>query len=298
MLECFVCDGWFPSEKSLSKHHSDVHELFDGYEDPDEVTNEETKDSKATPNVENQTNERIEELDIKEEFIEDDVPTTIPEADQQPQIEAVLFGAPAAILHEMQTENAESSTKQGSNNDSDNAVSVVKDELESDDNMQTDNEEYTPQSKEDKENVEKKKNFSCDTCDKRFATYKYLQTHFYQVHRGYLFECDKCQKTFKTNSHLKYHLRQHEKVMIPCKECNKTFLDKSGLTKHVKVVHQGIRLIYKCKLCDEEFNSSGSLFRHRKKMHSIEKEYNCEQCSYSTFVKVHFKTHQNQHKVL
>ena len=62
-FECFVCDRSFKTEKILSKHHSLIHGLSDGYEDTETIDqpsliNDHTNDQ---PNLDdNQTNSEVE----------------------------------------------------------------------------------------------------------------------------------------------------------------------------------------------------------------------------------------------
>ena len=50
-FECFVCDQSFKTERILSKHHLDDHDLSDGYEEANDLVNEVTNTKKFQPDA-------------------------------------------------------------------------------------------------------------------------------------------------------------------------------------------------------------------------------------------------------
>ena len=71
IFECFVCDDSFRSEKVLSKHHLDIHDLQDDYEEPLEESSN-AKSSDEFPDQQNSNADLSYTDDIKKELIEQD----------------------------------------------------------------------------------------------------------------------------------------------------------------------------------------------------------------------------------
>ena len=88
---------------------------------------------------------------------------------------------------------------------------------------------------------EKKKRFSCNTCDLKFSTNSFLQKHIRTQHLG--------EKN--------YH----------CLQCNEAFKYSSNLVQHTRTVHEGIK--YKCELCGSQYGSTNALLRHKKDKHGF-----------------------------
>ena len=52
------------------------------------------------------------------------------------------------------------------------------------------------------------------------------------------YQCDKCERKFSYSSHLHRHIKSiHEGVRLACKNCHLTFTQKESLRRHIKNIH-------------------------------------------------------------
>ena len=94
-------------------------------------------------------------------------------------------------------------------------------------------------------NIEQKKRFKCDICDKAYPTTNKLKNHTVTHSGTRNFECSRCGKTFMTKKALTYH----DKSIRPfkCDTCEKSFMNGN------KLVHTGV-LEFHCSICGGKFN--------------------------------------------
>merc|ERR1712098_126488 len=53
------------------------------------------------------------------------------------------------------------------------------------------------------------------------------------------YQCDKCERKFSYSSHLHRHIKSiHEGVRLACKNCHLTFTQKESLRRHIKNIHE------------------------------------------------------------
>jgi len=90
----------------------------------------------------------------------------------------------------------------------------------------------------------KKKNFTCNVCEKQFYARRKMDKHIRTVHLGE---------------------KDHH-----CKICNEAFRYIENLHLHTKKVHEGIK--FKCHQCGKELFNNRGLKRHLLKSHGITME--------------------------
>ena len=120
------------------------------------------------------------------------------------------------------------------------------------------------------------KPFTCSVCDKSFPTAFHLRKHGYIHTNKNDVICDICGKTFRYQSYLTDHLRTHtgSKPHV-CTICNKCFPRAYHLKRHM-FLHNGQKP-YVCDLCGKEFALNDQLLQH-KRTHTDDKSHCCDIC--------------------
>ena len=138
---------------------------------------------------------------------------------------------------------------------------------------------------------EKKKEFACDHCDKKFGHRGHLNQHISMVHEKKKdFACDQCDKKFGQRGHLNQHISSvHEKNKpFACNHCGKKFGHRGQLNLHISTVHEK-KKEFACDHCDKKFGQKNNLNKHISTVHGLnvqknlsslikKKEFACEKC--------------------
>ena len=138
---------------------------------------------------------------------------------------------------------------------------------------------------DDERQIDGKKNFPCEKCEKSFLRKEHLARHTKIVHddgikvkRLKRFKCGKCEKSFFENRKLKRHyegvhegLKKHK-----CDQCQAKFNLEYSLKRHLKFVHDNTNKKHKCEYCPSLFKRKDSVHLHMKKFHErLLSEKNC-----------------------
>lgn len=106
---------------------------------------------------------------------------------------------------------------------------------------------------------------SCPQCPKAFSRAYYLRRHFNSVHVGWKpHVCSFCGKNFSQKGHLNEHTRgQHSNNTVKCDRegCMSQFGSQSKLTRHIRAVHDNVRL-HDCEFCGKAFKEKSHLIKH------------------------------------
>ena len=132
---------------------------------------------------------------------------------------------------------------------------------------------------------------SCELCDKKFSSLKFLAMHK-QIHNGRNYSCDKCPRAFTCNSHLKLHLKSHIEREYICRLCKSGFWREFDLEIHERT-HTGEKP-FMCSVCAERFISKRALEGHEL-MHRP-KEHKCETCGKEFRLLKPYQKHINEHE--
>ena len=82
------------------------------------------------------------------------------------------------------------------------------------------------------------------------------------------FKCSLCEKSVSSKNSLYKHIRWvHEKIRVNCKLCFGNYSDQSNLRKHVLSVHENIN--YPCDICDKVFSDQNNLRSHKRNKHGM-----------------------------
>ena len=99
--------------------------------------------------------------------------------------------------------------------------------------------------------------YSCEHCDKSFASKKSLKAHIESFHEKRRHICEVCGASFSHKGTLKYHIeKNHDKKSKPkqshlCNICGKDYPLKLSLAMHIRRFHEGIYdKNYQCDKCD------------------------------------------------
>lgn len=147
--------------------------------------------------------------------------------------------------------------------------------------------------------------FVCDVCNNDFYTQNQLNKHkmIHTTERN--FPCDACTKAFKTPEHLKKHQKTHmsledrnnsEKVKkYLCICCGKILYTYTGYQVHLKI-HTGEK-DFNCEICGKRFREKVHLKKHKETVHVEDRPFNCNICQMSFKQKAHLKTHRKTHNI-
>jgi len=85
----------------------------------------------------------------------------------------------------------------------------------------------------------KKKNFTCNVCEKQFYAKRKMEKHIKTVHLGERnFECKLCNETFRYIENLHLHTKKvHEGIKFKCNQCSKELFNNRGLKRHLLKSH-------------------------------------------------------------
>lgn len=150
---------------------------------------------------------------------------------------------------------------------------------------------------EDEDELNLKKNNTCDYCLRTFGQVGNLNKHVRTVHFGLRpYTCQECGKSFSQKSVEQNHFRAVHLREKPfsCETCKKNFSDKNNLRKHVRLVHLKERR-YKCphENCGKKFGEKRSLKDHVSSVHEKRKPHLCphRNCDAKFGQKSHLSTH-------
>ncbi len=87
----------------------------------------------------------------------------------------------------------------------------------------------------------------CPECGKKFDKF-YLKAHLSNFHNGVRHECNLCDSTFAFKGSLQRHINNvHLKIVpknaqtFPCPDCGREFNRRDVMTRHMDVVHDGLK---------------------------------------------------------
>lgn len=135
----------------------------------------------------------------------------------------------------------------------------------------------------------KLKNFTCDLCNRSFAS-KATRDDHRRTHTGERpYVCDSCGKTFKSKASLYIHSKLHTDVFPhPCSYCGKRFRRRQEVLAHV-TTHTGEKN-HECDVCERKFRVKSELARH-KLIHSESKPFVCGKCGLAFRQKRYLNNH-------
>ena len=121
----------------------------------------------------------------------------------------------------------------------------------------------------------------CGACGFKSNLRDVFEQHFDKFHQKgrSLFSCGSCDFCSKEKKILKYHIKQkHTNSSIICGKCDFKAATKTIVKYHFNKNHMG--LIYGCDLCPYRAYYKGSITTHTKTVHSKDKSFQCDQCSF------------------
>ncbi|XP_021707646.1 gastrula zinc finger protein XlCGF57.1 [Aedes aegypti] len=163
----------------------------------------------------------------------------------------------------------------------------------------------------------------CEYCGKVFGSFSMLKLHRDKHHEGIRkHTCSVCGKSHDSRHKLKFHMLRHEGIKqytchicgakkttptelkihvnrhtrekkYPCGQCDAVFLSTGNKSRHVRLVHQGIKN-FKCTYCDRAFGKAETL-KHHVMIHTGEKPHECQLCGKRFIQLVALQTHMKTH---
>ena len=194
---------------------------------------------------------------------------------QQPQIEAVLCGEPAEILHGMK--------------DDENDDHETEHEMEIDENTDPELETNLEDESGEEEQVEKEHIHEDHEDNTNYWQYQcnHCQIITKLKVKGKKFRrCQKCKKGHKK-------LISKGRVTWTCKYCLKDFDRKNDYMRHVETEHHGLR--YKCEYCGRLFKSKFNKWEHKCRISKAEELhphlFSCKYCDNSYLEERYLERH-------
>ena len=153
------------------------------------------------------------------------------------------------------------------------------------------------------ENIEKSKNFKCNSCPKTFDQVSTLYAHIKANHKGQKFKCKLCQiASFSFTNNLRSHFKTYHngQGVFQCQLCDKSFLKKTTIQSHMQKQHKDVQFVksfeegpnkfyeeinvqvnlkkFKCSSCEKSFNHQKDLKSHVITDHNGSGTLKCKYC--------------------
>ena len=109
------------------------------------------------------------------------------------------------------------------------------------------------------------------------------------------FECTQCDASFSVAQMLKKHIRSvHQKLkLFTCSTCSSSFAEKSNLIRHVLSVHEGVKP-HECEICHGKYESRQYLQQHIESVHERKKPHICSMCGANFGHRSHLYKHARE----
>lgn len=123
---------------------------------------------------------------------------------------------------------------------------------------------------------QKKKNFECDQCEKKYISNHLLQMHKKSHENLKEYKCGSENCSFETNSpyDLNNHIKRMHNPVRPfiCTICKRAFKRRCDLKNHIETVHSEVKTYVKCEVCEAIVLERG-LASHMINRHSEKAKY-------------------------
>ena len=145
--------------------------------------------------------------------------------------------------------------------------------------------------------------YSCEPCQRTFKTWDSFREHKRKIHEGIkkkkldIVKCDICLHTCTSKESLDRHIKmKHFGIKVyTCDQCDDTSLSsKQSLKIHMERVHKNSKPTFKCNTCKGKFFSQALLNKHIRTVHDKIKLYACDQCSTTCSDKSKLEDHKKQ----
>ena len=106
-------------------------------------------------------------------------------------------------------------------------------------------------------------------------------------------KCNQCDHKTTNKQNLKSHLRSmHGYEMLQCEMCDFKSASESSMWSHKERTHENKK--YDCNHCDFAVSEYYLLRNHVKRMHSVIKQFQCDECEHTTSLKVSLTRHKRE----
>lgn len=147
----------------------------------------------------------------------------------------------------------------------------------------------------------KNKRWTCLQCNRSYSRKHDLERHVdiaHTVTEDKPFRCEQCKFVFDSEDNLRTHENEHKKeeTKLKCEICDKGFKSQNTWKRHIRAHFDP--LPFACEVCKRRFGREHDMHRHTLRMHSGERQYQCDLCPSKFAWFSDLTIHKRRHNVM
>lgn len=163
------------------------------------------------------------------------------------------------------------------------------------------NTKMPPVSKLSRSNKNKKERWACSQCNRSYSRKHDLERHVdiaHTVTEDKPFRCKQCKYVFDSEDNLRAHENEHDKeeTKLKCEICDKGFKSRNTWKRHMRAHFDPSP--FACEVCKRRFGREHDMHRHTLRMHSGERQYQCDLCPSKFAWFSDLTIHKRRHNVM
>lgn len=147
----------------------------------------------------------------------------------------------------------------------------------------------------------KKERWTCSQCNRSYSRKHDLERHVDIAHtmtEDKPFRCEQCKYVFDSEENLRAHENEHvrEETKFKCEICEKGFKSQNTWKRHMRAHFDPSP--FACEVCKRRFGREHDMHRHTLRMHSGERQYQCDLCPSKFAWFSDLTIHKRRHNVM